>query len=134
MSGPIPRLRTVLWRGCRRRCPHCGEGAIYKGWVKLHDHCPHCNLQYLSDQGDLWAYLVAVDRALFILPLIVLIYFRLYLPESIWFYLFTGGLMFGFVYTLPHRNGMALGVDYLIRRNSGDLVDAEITPKPVEPV
>jgi uncharacterized protein (DUF983 family) len=132
MTDPLPRLRTVLWRGSRRRCPQCGQGPIYKGWVKLHDHCPHCRLKYLNDQGDLWAYLVAVDRALFILPLIVLIYFRLYLPESIWFYLFIGAIMVGFVYTLPHRNGMALGVDYLIRRKSGDLVEPEATPRPVE--
>lgn len=133
MNESIPRLRTVLWRGLRRRCPQCGRGAIYHGWVKLHDRCSACGLQYLSDQGDLWAYLVAVDRALFILPLIVLIYFRLYWPDSIWFYLFTAGLMFGFVYTLPHRNGMALGADYLIRRKWGDLAAKEPPLKSANP-
>jgi uncharacterized protein (DUF983 family) len=133
MIEPIPRLRTVLWRGMRRRCPHCGKGPIYLGWVKLHDRCPACGLKYLSDQGDLWAYLVAVDRALFVLPLIVLIYFRLYLPDSIWFYVFTGGLMFSFIYTLPHRNGMALGADYLIRRHWGDLAEKESASKTNDP-
>lgn len=117
----------------RRRCPHCGEGPIYRGWVKLHDRCNHCGLQFLSDQGDLWVYLVAVDRALFILPLIVLIYFRLYFPDSIWFYLFTGGLMLGFVVTLPHRNGVSLGVDYLVRRKWGDLAETTPSPQPDDP-
>ena len=78
-------------------------------------------MKYLNDQGDLWAYLVAVDRALFILPLIVMIYFRLYIPDSIWFYILAAVLLFLFIWTLPHRNGMSLGVDYLIRRKWGDL-------------
>jgi hypothetical protein len=86
-------------------------------------------LQYLQDQGDLWAYLVAIDRALFIFPLIILIYFRLYIPSSFWLYVLATGLLTGFVYTLPHRNGLALGLDYLIRRKWGDLSEAA-KPKP----
>jgi hypothetical protein len=86
-------------------------------------------LQYLPDQGDLWAYLVVVDRALFIFPLIILIYFRLYIPSSFWLYVLGIGLLTGFIYTLPHRNGMALGLDYLVRRKWGDLAE-DTSPKP----
>jgi uncharacterized protein (DUF983 family) len=129
MNKPIPHLRTVLGRGLRRRCPQCGEGRVFRGWVKLHDHCSECGLQYLPDQGDLWAYLVVVDRALFIFPLIVLIYFRLYIPSSFWLSVLGIGLLTGFIYTLPHRNGMALGLDYLVRRKWGDLA-VDTSPKP----
>ena len=90
----------------------------------MHDRCSHCGLQYLPDQGDLWAYLVAIDRALFVFPLIVLIYFRLSVPDIRWFYLLAGVLLILFVGTLPQRNGMALGADYLIRRKWGDLSQA----------
>jgi uncharacterized protein (DUF983 family) len=126
MSEPVPKLKTVVARGWRRRCPRCGEGPIYQRWITLHESCSHCGLRYLQDQGDLWAYLVAFDRALFILPLIVMIYFRVYVPDSNW-YLIIGLLLFvGFVFTLPHRNGVGLGVDYLIRCKWGDLSkDAE---------
>jgi uncharacterized protein (DUF983 family) len=133
MAEPVPRLRTVLWRGLRRRCPHCGEGPIYQGWVKLHERCPNCGLKYLADQGDLWAYLVALDRALFIFPIIVMIYFRLTLDSPFWFYLLGSVIGLLFVFTLPHRNGMALGVDYLIRRKSGDLAEKESPPKSQSP-
>ena len=132
MSEPIPRLRSVLWRGLRRRCPRCGQGRVFAGWVKLHDRCTVCDLKYLNDQGDLWAYLVAVDRALFILPLIVMIYFRLYIPDSIWFYILAAVLLFLFIWTLPHRNGMSLGVDYLIRRKWGDLSDEASAQNPTD--
>jgi len=132
MNKPTPRLRTVLYRGLRRRCPQCGVGHVFRGWIKLHDHCSECNLQYLQDQGDLWAYLVAIDRALFILPLIILIYFRLYIPSSAWLYLLAAGLLTGFIYTLPHRNGIALGLDYLVRRKWGDLSAASMPPPPAD--
>jgi uncharacterized protein (DUF983 family) len=128
MQEPMPKLKTILWRGWRQRCPRCGEGRIYRGWVSLHDHCPHCHLQYLRDQGDLWAYLVAADRALFIFPMVIMIYFRLYIPDSNWFYVLVAALLVGFVYTLPHRNGMCLGADYLIRRRWGDLADEVSQP------
>lgn len=99
----------------------------------MHDRCSNCGLQYLPDQGDLWAYLVAIDRALFIFPLIVMIYFRLYVPDITWFYVLAAVLLVFFVGTLPHRNGMALGVDYLIRRKWGDLSEAEAQKKSAGP-
>jgi hypothetical protein len=71
-----------------------------------------------------------VDRALFIFPLILMIYFRLYNPNSVWYYLFCLGLLIGFIYTLPHRNGMSLSVDYLIRRKYGDLAEKGFEPPP----
>lgn len=125
MSEPIPELKTVLGRGLRRRCPRCGQGAVFDGWIKLHKTCPACGLKYLHNEGDLWAYLVAVDRALFIFPLIVIIYFRLYNPYSIWFYIFTVTVVLVFVGTLPQRNGMALGADYWMRLKYGDLSETE---------
>jgi hypothetical protein len=69
--------------------------------------------------------LVAIDRALFIFPLIVMIYFRLCVPDIKWFYLATGVLLVLFVGTVPQRNGMALGADYFIRRKWGDLSESE---------
>src|SRR5437763_15805 len=69
----IPRLRTLLWRGMHQRCPQCGQGPIFTGWIKVCDRCSICGLQYLPDQGDVLAFQVVVDRALFIFPLIVLL-------------------------------------------------------------
>jgi len=85
------------------------------------EHCEQCGLKYLANEGDLWAYLIVLDRALFLFPLVVLIYFRLNNPESIWTWIISGALLFLFLYTLPHRNAISLGIDYVIRRKWGDL-------------
>jgi uncharacterized protein (DUF983 family) len=132
MTAPIPKISTLLWRGARRRCPHCGEGDVYVGWVKLHVHCPKCDFKYLADEGDLWAYLVVIDRAVFLFPLVVLIYFRLNNPATLWFYFSSGIVAFGLVYTLPHRNAMGLSLDYWMRRKCGDLAQPNQTPSDAE--
>ena len=123
MSEPIPKLSTLLWRGCRKRCPQCGQGALYQRWMKLHDHCSLCGLQYLPNQGDLWGPLVFVNRVVFLIPLVVLFYFLRWHPKSIILALFAGAMLFLLVFTMPHRNGMSVALDYLIRRKSGELAN-----------
>jgi uncharacterized protein (DUF983 family) len=121
ISESLPPLRTVLARGLRKKCPNCAKGALFHGWNRLNERCPVCNFKYLQNEGDLWGYLLIVDRALFLLPIIVLLYFRLSNPNSAWFYAISGLLIFLLIYTLPHRNGMNLALDYYFRRKWGDL-------------
>ena len=72
-----------------------------------------------------------LDRVLFIIPVIALIYFRLWHPNATLFFLFAGLMVFALVFTMPHRNGVSLALDYLIRRKSGDLVDENPPDDPV---
>lgn len=122
---PIPKLRTLLGRGCRKKCPQCGQGALYRGWIKLHDYCSVCGLHYLPNQGDLWGPLLFFDRVLFIIPLIVVIYFRQFNSDPLWLLLIGGAMIFLLVFTLPQRNGISLALDYLVRRKAGDLSDED---------
>jgi len=122
-TEPIPRLTTLLGRGARKKCPHCGKGPLFRRWVELHDRCSVCGIKYLENEGDLWGYLLIADRALFILPLVAMIYFQLYNPNSFWFFVFAGTVLIGFIFTLPHRTGMSLAIDYYMRRKSSDLSD-----------
>ncbi len=98
--------------------------------MKLHEHCPACRLQYLTNEGDLLGALLFLDRALFIVPLVVLIYFRVWHPDFTLFLVFGGVTIFLLVFTMPHRNGMSLAIDYLIRRKSGDLAEEDSADKP----
>ncbi len=39
--------------GLRGRCPHCGEGKLFQGFLSLHPSCEHCGLDYsFADAGD----------------------------------------------------------------------------------
>jgi uncharacterized protein (DUF983 family) len=111
-----PSFREAMLRGFRRRCPRCGEGRLFRRYNIMVERCEVCGLKYLEDQGDLFGYLFLIDRALFITPLIVMIYFRSYVPNQNWFYLLCVVMLFALFYTLPHRTGMSLALEYVFRR------------------
>jgi uncharacterized protein (DUF983 family) len=40
-------------RGLRGRCPRCGEGHLFHGFLTLRPRCEHCGLDYgFADAGD----------------------------------------------------------------------------------
>lgn len=48
-------------RGLRGRCPHCGEGRLFRAFLKPVDHCAVCNENYTHQRADdLPAYLSIV--------------------------------------------------------------------------
>jgi uncharacterized protein (DUF983 family) len=48
MSESIP-----IARGLRGRCPHCGNGPLFKGFLDLQRRCENCGLDYsFADAGD----------------------------------------------------------------------------------
>lgn len=116
MDDDAPGLTTLIARGWRKRCPRCGEGPLFRRYNVLHDRCSVCGLQYLEDQGALFGYLFLIDRALFVFPLIVLIYFRLHVPGAGWFYVASVVLVFALFYTLPQRSGVGVALHYYRRR------------------
>jgi uncharacterized protein (DUF983 family) len=98
---------------------------MYQRWMKLHERCGVCDLQYLPNQGDLWGPLLFFDRILFIIPVIVLVYFGMWDPNRRFVTIFALLAIVILVATLPNRNGMSLALDYLIRRKSGDLYEPD---------
>jgi uncharacterized protein (DUF983 family) len=45
------RFRTILLRSLRLRCPRCGKGRLFRGWLSMHDGCPDCGLQFQREPG-----------------------------------------------------------------------------------
>ena len=43
----------AVTRGLRGRCPHCGEGRLFGGFLSLRPRCESCGLDYrFADSGD----------------------------------------------------------------------------------
>lgn len=61
---PIPHTRPIMQamvRGFRCRCPHCGEGKLFRKFLKVADSCDACGEEYHHHRADdLPAYLVIV--------------------------------------------------------------------------
>lgn len=43
-AAPRQSFLSSLARGFLRRCPQCGDGALFRGYVKANQHCPSCEL------------------------------------------------------------------------------------------
>jgi uncharacterized protein (DUF983 family) len=49
VSSPPP----PIIRGLRGRCPRCGEGRLFQGFLKLRSCCERCGLDFnFADAGD----------------------------------------------------------------------------------
>jgi uncharacterized protein (DUF983 family) len=127
--GEHPRIRRAVARGLRRRCPHCGEGALFERWFTLHRSCSACGLRFERHPGDNWAFWVFGDRVFLGALLLTLV-------------LLAGRLTWGFglallavtcaalVVTMPHRLGACVALDYLARRWSGEAVPGAAAQEP----
>lgn len=40
---PRPPFFTALWRGANNRCPVCGEGRVFQGFLRVVRECEHCH-------------------------------------------------------------------------------------------
>lgn len=109
----------MLLRGLLRRCPRCGEGRLFRGWMKLRERCPECGLRYLLNQGDPWAFILSLDRA-FLIVIIAIAYFKFWprtLPPLL---VLFGGIIVLFIATTPNRYGVCVALDYWTRARWGD--------------
>ena len=56
---PARRIGQAMWRGFLGRCPHCGEGKLFRAYVKTVDECAVCHEEISHHRADdLPAYLV----------------------------------------------------------------------------
>ena len=53
MSDHVSSNSLPIARGLRGRCPRCGEGHLFQGFLTLRPRCEHCGLDYgFADAGD----------------------------------------------------------------------------------
>jgi len=49
---PKRPLAQSMARGFRSRCPHCGEGQLFRAWMKPVDACPACGEDMSHQRAD----------------------------------------------------------------------------------
>ena len=93
-----PRLST-LKTGLACRCPRCGKGALFKGYLTLRTECPECGLSYgFADPADGPAFFVMT--AVGLVGMILLMAFDFIVHPPIWVHA---------VVTLPILVAMCMG-------------------------
>jgi len=118
-SDSRPTARAVIGRGLRRRCPRCGRGPLFDGFLRVHRQCAVCGLALASRPGDTWGFWVLGDRLFIVIP-VVLIYFGVAPLSVLWRTVFMVSILIPLVLTMPHRLGVCIGFDYWTRVHWGD--------------
>jgi uncharacterized protein (DUF983 family) len=106
--------RRALRRGLARRCPHCGERALFSGWARHLERCSVCGLVYERNPGDTWTFTIIGDR-LPVAAIIVMIYFGIGRSRprlGIATFILLGIIL---VLTSPNRWGAGIALHYLSR-------------------
>ena len=73
-----PSISLGLRRGVARRCPNCGAGRLFRGYLKVEPVCPHCanpNGRYPADDGPAYFTILLIGH-LVIAPGLALIVIR----------------------------------------------------------
>ena len=64
----------AMKRGLTGRCPHCGEGRMFRAFLKVADNCPACGEALHHHQADDFpAYVVIVIVGHILVPLVLLV-------------------------------------------------------------
>ena len=47
-----PTIQTAMLRGARCKCPSCGEGQLFRKYLKVVDNCPACGEELFHHRAD----------------------------------------------------------------------------------
>lgn len=114
-----PELRAVkpaLKRGWRRRCPNCGEGALFDGFLKVRHTCPSCD-EDLSHQraDDGPAYLTILIVGHVMAPLLHILYAKFRLEPLVLASILSVVCVGLALYLLPRIKGAMVGLQWAKR-------------------
>ncbi len=76
------RFRVAFMRGLRRRCPRCGQGRLFRGYLKQVSVCAHCGQpleKFRADDAP--AYFTILIVGVLVVPIMLAIEI-LYRPET----------------------------------------------------
>ncbi|WDQ98549.1 DUF983 domain-containing protein [Devosia sp. J2-20] len=49
---PQRSVGQAMWRGALCKCPHCGQGKMFRAYLKVADHCDTCGEQLDLHRAD----------------------------------------------------------------------------------
>lgn len=115
-EGAERPVKPAMLRGWRRRCPKCGAGPMFRGYLKVRDACPVCGQElhhHRADDGPAYLTILIVGHLLAPALMFTFVKFR---PEPIVMITgFTIGTVALSLYLLPRLKGALVGLQWANR-------------------
>jgi uncharacterized protein (DUF983 family) len=109
-------VKPAMLRGWRRRCPKCGAGPLFRGYLKVRDACPVCGQElhhHRADDGPAYLTILIVGHLLAPALMFTFVKFR---PEPMVMITgFTIGTVALSLFLLPRLKGALVGLQWANR-------------------
>ena len=131
VKGEKRDVWTAMRRGFRCRCPRCGEGKLFRAFLKVDNNCSVCGLDYTPHRADdLPAYLVIVIVGHIVVPTILWIETNYTTPVWLSFAAYLPFTFFASLGLLQPVKGAVVGLQWALRMHGFD----ENPPDGIPPV
>ena len=121
----------AMRRGGLGRCPACGDGKMFDGYLKVHDNCPNCHEalhHQRADDGP--AYLTILIVSHLIGPLLLIVFMAYRPSPAVMFTGFAIGAVVLSLLMLPRIKGAMIGLQWARRMHGfGDAAEPEMEPQ-----
>ena len=114
-------IRRSLWRGLRKRCPDCGEGRVFRRYLKPVSTCSHCGAalgEIRTDDFAPWLTILLLGHIL--VPVIGTVDY-VFAPQ-LWIILLCATALSAILVLLllPHAKGFCLGLLWALGLKSNE--------------
>jgi uncharacterized protein (DUF983 family) len=117
----------AMKRGFRGRCPRCGEGKLFRAFLKTADSCSVCGQDFTPHRADdLPAYLVIVIVGHIVVPLALMIETNYSPPVALQLAVYLPITFFASLGLLQPVKGAVVGMQWALRMHGFD----EENPEP----
>ena len=114
-------LWSSLKRGFRGRCPRCGEGKLFRAFLKVDNRCSACGLDFTPHRADdLPAYLVIVIVGHIVVPAVLWIETNYTTPVWISFAAYLPFTFAASLALLQPVKGAVVGLQWALRMHGFD--------------
>ena len=122
---------TAMKRGFRGRCPRCGEGKLFRAYLKVADTCSVCGLDFTPHRADdLPAYLVIVIVGHIVVPTALMIETNYSPPVALQLAVYLPFIFVSSLALLQPVKGAVVGMQWALRMHGFD----ENAPSDIPPV
>ena len=112
---------TALKRGFRGRCPRCGQGKLFRAFLKTADNCSVCTQDFTPHRADdLPAYLVIVIVGHIVVPLALYIETNYAPPMALQLSVYLSLTLFGSLALLQPVKGAVVALQWALRMHGFD--------------
>ncbi|AXK81864.1 DUF983 domain-containing protein [Pseudolabrys taiwanensis] len=126
----------AMWRGFLGKCPACGEGKMFRKYLKVADNCPNCGEElYHHRADDFPAYLVIVIVGHILVPIVLAVETDLAPPIWLSMTLWPAIALISTLALLQPTKGAVVAIQWFAGMHGFETSKGRRLPRPaIEPV